>query len=89
MNKSENVRKKMDQFLIKKSNPIKLEELHLVLIKKVAEIKKKAFAEASEQYKLFNYLNPRYVEQVLSPEAAYLKLNAMSLRSNQGLIRPY
>jgi hypothetical protein len=89
MNKNENVRKKMDQLLIEESAPIRLEELHLVLIKRVLEMKEKAIKNAIEQYNFYNSLNPRYNEQHYTPKNAQIKLDAINLRSNQGLIRPY
>jgi len=89
MNKSVSVMKKMNQFLIEESTPIKLEKLHLILLKKISEIEERANNEAQEQYELYKWLNPRYFEHGITPKDGYLKLDSMNLRSNQGLIRPY
>lgn len=89
MNKSMSMMKKMGSLLIEESIPIKLEELHLVLIKKNIEIKDRVNMEAQEQYELYNSLNPRYFEVEIRPKDSQLKLDAMFPRSNQSLIRPY
>ena len=81
--------KKMNHLLFEESTPIKLEELHLVLIKNFLEIKDRVDKEAQEQYELYNNLNPRYFEEGIRLKDAQLRLEAMFPRSNQGLIRPY
>ncbi len=87
MKKNISVSKKLDQLLIEEDTPIELEELHVVLIKSISKRKEIANIESRKHYELYNCLNPRYIENAITPKKALIKLDSLKPRSNQSLIR--
>lgn len=81
------VMKKIDRLLIEEHGHIKLEELHVILIKSSSQQKQEDNNKAKKQYELYKYLNPRYFENAITHKEALIRLDSMKPRSNQSLIR--
>ncbi|MHA1985734.1 MAG: hypothetical protein ACW98D_03750 [Promethearchaeota archaeon] len=87
--------KKLDQYFMEEDTYKELEKLHVTLYQNISKHEEEANIEAMKQYKqqceFFSCLNPRYLENEITPtpKEASIKLDSLNLRSNQGLIRNY
>ncbi|MFX1457412.1 MAG: hypothetical protein ACFFDB_18755 [Promethearchaeota archaeon] len=80
----------MNQLIYEEDGPLKLEKLHIILIKNALKDQEKAEVAIRQQHNLHSLLNPRYYEKGISFEDARIKLDAvnpMNQRNHQGFIR--
>ncbi|MFW9894472.1 MAG: hypothetical protein ACFFD7_01550 [Candidatus Thorarchaeota archaeon] len=80
----------MNQLIYEEDESLKLEKLHIMLIKNALKDQEKAEIAIRQQYNLHSLLNPRHYENGISFEDAGIKLDAanpMNQRNHQGFIR--
>lgn len=65
----------MEQLIVKEDARIELEELHVILKQKIAEYYAEEEAKAAEKlYKMFENINPKYHESLISLNDARSKI---------------
>lgn len=82
----------MEQILVKEDARLELEKLHVILKEKIAEYQVQIRAEEAEKlYDIYENLNPRYHERVISLENAKLKIESSDivLSNRYNIFRAY
>ena len=69
----------MEQALVKKDVPVEIEELHVILMKKVSKREQEDIEEAKKQNELYKNLNPRYFEKRISLKEAKTKIESSDI----------
>ena len=82
----------MTQILVKEDARLELEKLHVMMKEKIVEYQVQIKAEETEKlYKIYENLNPRYHERVISLENAKLKIESSDivLSNRYNIFRAY
>ena len=92
--KNVNVKKEMEQKLVKENDPIEFSELFIILLKHSSKQEQKDIEKINKQHEIYEQyknLNPKYSENIIPLKEAKLKVDSSDIiySSNYNIVRSY